>query len=59
LFDDDGNELRNEVLMIKHGKRILYCCDAYIGVKSGTFKVGSKREGGPFLDPPPVSKLAT
>jgi hypothetical protein len=25
LLDNDGNELRNDVLMINHGWRILYC----------------------------------
>ena len=24
LFDDDGNELRNDVLVVNHGKQILF-----------------------------------
>ncbi len=25
LLNDDGNELRDDVLMVGHGERILYC----------------------------------
>src|ERR1051325_5247456 len=38
LLDDDGDELRNDVLMVDHGKRILFCCAIYIGAKPARFK---------------------
>src|SRR4029079_7055951 len=38
LLDDDGDELRDDVLMINHGKQILFCCPAYIGAKAERFK---------------------
>ncbi len=38
LFDDDGNELRDDVLVINHGVAILFCGAAYIGAKPRRFK---------------------
>ena len=43
LLDDDGNELRNNILMVDHGKRILFGGAAYIGVKPARFKAAVRR----------------
>ena len=41
LLNDDGNELRNDVLMVNHGKRILVLLMAtYIGANAARFKPG-------------------
>jgi hypothetical protein len=58
LLDDDWDELRDDVLMINHGKRILFCCATYIGAKSQRFKAGTKREGRPGCPGPPTFPLA-
>ena len=47
LFDDDGNELRDDVLMIKHGERILCAGSAYVSARKAGFKLG------PHLAPSP------
>jgi hypothetical protein len=48
LLDDDGDELRNDVLMIDHWKWVLLLMPAYIGAKSRRFKaVPPKEMGGP------------
>ena len=62
LFDCSmtiGTELRDDVLMINHRKRILFCCETYIGAMQPRFKRGRSR--GPerqIREPPKLSPTA-
>jgi len=56
LLDDDGDELRNDVLMVDQGKRILCCGAPYIGANSARFKA-AKKKGGPEAPDRPLPSL--
>src|SRR5256885_15103912 len=65
LLDDDGDELRNDVLVVNHGRLILNVGPAYIGRNDSMFKRPAQGKGGPvprtappFLALPLVAALA-